>query len=55
MKGSGIPVIGIKPIVIPAFSRIWNAHILMIPVAISEPYKSIDEAHTLRQAISNAR
>ena len=55
MNGNGIPVIGIKPIVMPAFSRIWNAHILMIPAATRLPYKSIEEAQTLKHAISSAR
>jgi len=37
MNGSGIPVMGMRPIVIPMFSRIWNVHIAMTPATINDP------------------
>src|SRR6476661_5871589 len=42
MKGNGMPVIGMMPIVIPMFSNIWNAKIPSTPTARSVPKKSED-------------
>ena len=33
MNGSGMPVIGMMPIVMPMFSNIWNANIASTPTA----------------------
>ena len=33
MNGSGMPVIGMIPMVIPMFSKIWNANIASTPIA----------------------
>ena len=33
MNGSGIPVIGMMPMVMPAFSKIWNTNSAMMPSA----------------------
>ncbi len=49
MKGSGIPVIGMSPMVMPTFSSIWKVHIAMMPTAIREPNRSRADA-----AISSA-
>jgi hypothetical protein len=46
MYGSGMPVMGIMPIVIPAFWRIWNAHMATRPAAISAPNMSRLEEDT---------
>ncbi len=40
MNGSGIPVIGISPTVIPMLMRIWNVHMLMTPATMREPIRS---------------
>ena len=37
MKGSGIPVMGIRERHIPMFSKIWNVHIATIPKMMSLP------------------
>ena len=31
MNGSGIPVIGIMPMHMPMFSKVWNAHMPTMP------------------------
>ena len=35
MNGSGMPVMGINPMHIPMFSKIWNVHIATIPTTVS--------------------
>ena len=35
MNGSGMPVIGIMPMHMPMFSKIWNVHMATIPTAES--------------------
>ena len=40
MNGSGMPVIGMMPIVMPMFSNIWNASIASTPTHTSTPKKS---------------
>ena len=37
IKGRGIPVTGIKPMVIPMFSKMWNKIMPVMPVTIREP------------------
>ena len=40
MNGSGMPVIGMMPIVIPTFSKIWNTNIARTPTQTSVPKSS---------------
>ena len=49
MNGSGIPVIGMIPIVMPTFSKIWIANIASTPMATSVPKKS-DDSRAMRQS-----
>ena len=35
IKGNGIPVMGIRPMHIPTFSRTWNVQIPTMPTATS--------------------
>ena len=49
MNGSGIPVIGMIPIVMPTFSKIWIANIARTPMATSVPKKS-DDNSAIRQS-----
>ena len=42
MNGSGRPVIGIMPSVMPMFSNTWNANIASTPTVTSVPKKSDD-------------
>ena len=50
MKGSGIPVTGMIPIVMPMFTNTWNKKTTAIPPAMMLPYMSRD-----RVAIRRAR
>ena len=49
MNGSGMPVIGMMPIVMPMFSNTWNAKIASTPTASSVPKKS-DDSSAVRQS-----
>ena len=49
MNGSGMPVIGMMPIVIPMFSKTWIANIASTPMASSVPKKS-DDSSAMRQS-----
>ena len=42
MNGSGSPVIGMMPSVMPMFSNTWNANIASTPTVTSVPKKSED-------------
>ncbi len=42
MNGRGMPVMGMMPIVIPTFSKTWNANIARIPTHRSVPKKSVE-------------
>ena len=42
MNGSGRPVIGMMPSVMPMFSNTWNANIASTPTVTSVPKKSDD-------------
>jgi len=44
MNGNGMPVIGMIPIVMPTFSKIWIANIARTPIATSVPKKSDDNS-----------
>ena len=46
---------GMSPIVIPMFSRIWNVHIAMIPATMSEPNRSRDCAAISSEVTSSAK
>ena len=49
-KGSGRPVMGMMPIVMPMFTKDWNANQIAMPEAISMPNRS-----SARAAMRNAR
>ena len=38
-SGAGTPVIGMIPTVIPTFTKTWNSSIIVMPPAISAPYR----------------
>ena len=40
MNGSGMPVTGMMPMVMPTFSKIWNTSIASTPTQTSVPKKS---------------
>ena len=48
MNGRGMPVIGMIPMVIPTFSKIWNMRNESTPTQISEPSMSRARASTGR-------
>ena len=49
-NGSGMPVIGAMPIVMPTFTKTWNRNANTIPAATIAPYRSEARRHDLQPA-----
>ena len=54
ISGSGMPVIGMIPIVTPTFTKTWNISIAAMPPAIMLPYKFFESA-VMRSALQISR